>query len=480
MTHHSLCMSILSATASVLAFAVGVCPATGQPSQPTPMVAPIKIDPDTPLSALLPAAPKTVAKTGQPFNEDLQLVPEIGFGEPISKKLDLNESVKQTAQIFAKINHLNQLKKDGFMEAMLAQRTDLRGLPFRMGDECRTSEAQGKILPFLSATVNQAVLGYKNGGKSLDDFVDTLAELQVKPILITPAGIKIRVSRDNEDNYHRALVSTLIQVLGPESEKFRVRLAHSLATIPHIDATKALAQLALFAPESTVRTTAIEGLKLRRDKDYTDVVMQGFRYPLPVVSKRAAETLIKLERKDLVANLVDVLERRDPRLPSMQTEKGKEVAVVRELVKVNHHHNCILCHAPATTADVPAWALKVGVPLPSEPFPSEGGYQMPKSMPTPPEIFVRIDMTYLRQDFSMMMPVEDPAPWPALQRFDFFVRTRTLTEQEAKTWQAVAKNGLSPYQESALLALRGLTGRDTEATPQAWRALLKLPASANN
>ena len=37
--------------------------------------------------------------------------------------------------------------------------------------------------------------------------------------------------------------------------------------------------------------------------------MKGFRYPLPAVSKRAAEALVKLERKDLLANLVEVLDR---------------------------------------------------------------------------------------------------------------------------------------------------------------------------
>jgi hypothetical protein len=85
-------------------------------------------------------------------------------------------------------------------------------------------------------------------------------------------------------------------------------------------------------------------------------------------------------------------------------------------------------------------------------------------------------MTYLRQDFSLMMPVANADPWPVQQRFDFFVRTRTLTPQEAQAWKVGANDGLSPYQQSALLALRELTGRDTEPTAQAWRTLLKLPA----
>src|SRR5262249_5807747 len=162
-----------------------------------------------------------------------------------------------------------------------------------------------------------------------------------------------------------------------------------------------LAKLAIFSPEEEVRNAAIEGLKTRRERDYTDILLQGFRYPLPAVSKRAAEAMVKLERKDLLVNLIEVRESPDPRLPG--AEKGK--TVVRELVKVNPHKNCLLCHAPGNTENTPEGVLKVAVPLPGEPLPkpAEGGYQ--STPPPSPDIVVRIDMTYLRQDFSMMMPV---------------------------------------------------------------------------
>jgi hypothetical protein len=464
--------------------AVVVAPVAGQvfpPDDPIVIekalirVKPIKIDPDTPLAKLLPNTPKNAAKVAAPFNEDLRQVAEIGVGEPIARTLKFEESVQQMADIFGRVNYLNGKKRDGFLDALIARRTDLQGVRFRMGAACRTSEVQGKIQPFLSMTIGEATRGCKSGNISMSDFTDTLAELQTRPVLITSKGLKVRVSPDLDDSYYRALVSTLIQVLGPEPEKLRLRLARSLATIPHIDATHALARLALFAPEKDVRDAALTGLRLRRDQDYTEILLQGFEYPLPEVSRRAAEAAIKLERKDLLPNMVNVLERRDPRLPTTRTENGKEVTVVRELVRVNHHHNCILCHAPGNTKDVPEWALKAPVPLPSEPFPSEGGYQSsPRFTPTPPEIFVRIDMTYLRQDFSRMLPVANPNPWPAQQRFDFFVRTRVVDEKETQAWKAAAKDTRSPYHESALVALRGLTGRDTEPTPQAWRALLKL------
>jgi hypothetical protein len=161
-------------------------------------------------------------------------------------------------------------------------------------------------------------------------------------------------------------------------------------------------------------------------------------------------------------------------------QDGKSVAVVREVVRVNHHRNCLLCHAPGNTENVPQGILTVAVPLPGEPLtkPSEGGYQ--STPPPSPDIVVRLDMTYLRQDFSMMMPVNDAHPWPEMQRFDFLVRTRTLTAQEAEAYEPcceVEEPGLvSPYHRAALYALRELTGRDTEPTAPAWRKLLKLPS----
>jgi hypothetical protein len=118
--------------------------------------------------------------------------------------------------------------------------------------------------------------------------------------------------------------------------------------------------------------------------------------------------------------------------------------------------------------------------LPNEPLPKPsegGGYQ---SAPQTPDIVVRLDMTYLRQDFSLMMPVSDAHPWPEMQRFDFLVRTRMLTAAEAQAYEPCCADEepgrQSPYHRAALFALRELTGRDTEPTAVAWRKLLKLAA----
>lgn len=148
------------------------------------------------------------------------------------------------------------------------------------------------------------------------------------------------------------------------------------------------------------------------------------------MAQRAADAIARLDRQDLLAKLVDVLTQPDPRLPIKKAGDG-DGYVVRELVRVIHHHNCLLCHAPGNTAEVPTGVLRVGMPLPTEPLPPPAQYY--STIPSP-DIVVRIDRTYLRQDFSMMMPVSDAQPWPKMQRFDFLVRTREITPTEAKTY----------------------------------------------
>jgi HEAT repeat protein len=86
-----------------------------------------------------------------------------------------------------------------------------------------------------------------------------------------------------------------------------------------------------FSSEDSVRLAAVDALKLRRDKDYTATLAQGLRYPLPAVARRAADAVVRLERADLVPQLVDLLAQPDPRLPVTELVGNKKVPVVRLL-----------------------------------------------------------------------------------------------------------------------------------------------------
>ncbi len=204
--------------------------------------------------------------------------------------------------------------------------------------------------------------------------------------------------------------------------------------------------------------------------------MKGLRYPWPDVARRSAEAVAKLGRNDLAPQLVALLDEPDPRAPAAQEIDNKPALVVRELVRVNHARNCLLCHSPGNTDGVfgghpegphPAADGSPGAP--------SNGYQS-----SAPDLLARIDVTYLRQDFSRMQSVDDPSPWPEMQRFDFLVRTRPVSEAEAAEYREKLDKREpgrpSAYQAAALGALRELTGKDAAPTAEAWRKVLDLPA----
>src|SRR5689334_7037847 len=87
----------------------------------------------------------------------------------------------------------------------------------------------------------------------------------------------------SREEIERTKVAALMQVLGPTRAPYRAELARFLADIPHADATRALARLAIFSPEDSVRTAAIDSLKSRDAQLTTCILVEGFRHPLPAV-----------------------------------------------------------------------------------------------------------------------------------------------------------------------------------------------------
>ena len=464
----------LPCLASLLLTILGIAAGIGLINQPAhakkmlrPRLFTFKIDDAMPLHELLPVPP-TAPKLPPYLNENLALVPELTFGAPFGKVDDTEEKM---AHIVAKINRMNQQTSDGFLKALVTDRPDLRGLPFLMGQDCRTEVVQAQLFSVMVNTIQGCQVLDKTDEKTRDeqlaaDFWKTveaiISHIEVKAVE------RLKATKADVD---RATIAALMQMITPRSEPYRIGLARYLAKTKHGDATRALAKLALFSPEESVRSAAIDGLKAHRANG--NVLMQGFRYPLPAVAKRAAEALVKLENKEVLPALVKVLEEPDPRAPAKQRIDGQEVTAVRELVRVNHHRNCLLCHAPANTEGVPAHVLTTPVALPdrSLPAPSEG-YGDGSS----PDIFIRTDMTYLRQDFSMMMKMDNAKPWPEMQRFDFFVRTRPVTPEEAADCEKQLAKQTPPNHVAALFALTELTGlAPAEATAKGWRKELKLP-----
>jgi hypothetical protein len=424
---------------------------------------------------LLPPAPKSLPPVVPLLGDDLAAVPQLFFQDAFPGNPSAENWQQMMGEQMVKIRKLNQKETDGFWKVFQAHRTDLAGLPLLMGDACRMPKDQ--LQPFgLGLTMLRSAMK-----KIPNQLIDQSQVPQGKAFWdgykFVLEKSKTLLAKKNIDltTYSRTQVAGLMQVLAIEPAPIREGLVNYLAEIPHPAATRALARLAVFDPQESVRQLAIRALADRDRHDYTDIVMSGLRYPWPKIAAQAATAAVQLKRTDLVANLVDMLDEVDPRLPVEKVIGDKVVLEAKQLVRLNHNQNCLMCHAPAD-ATTPAMAVTAPMPVPGQPLPSfSKGYGKSKFQ-SENDIIVRVDMTYLRQDFSMLMPVLNANSWPAQQRFDFLVRTVQLSDTEAKLFRAKLRpqaGTLSPYQEAAHTALRNLTGLDAAPTAQAWRTVLQ-------
>jgi hypothetical protein len=89
-------------------------------------------------------------------------------------------------------------------------------------------------------------------------------------------------------------------------------------------------------------------------------------------------------------------------------------------------------------------------------------------------VLVRGDVTYLRQDFSVVQPVPDVVngqPTTVEMRFDYFVRVRRAKPDELKpALEAGPPRGYA-QRDAVLFALRELSGQDAGPTTEAWQRL---------
>jgi hypothetical protein len=184
--------------------------------------------------------------------------------------------------------------------------------------------------------------------------------------------------------------------------------------------------------------------------------------------------LASLKASEALGPLVTMLAEPDPGTPFLQSVEGRQIPMVRELVRVNHLRNCLLCHAPSMSKND---AIRAFVPTPGEELPSRAGlYPTDKAEPSEATL-VRADVTYLTQDFSVMQKVANPGAWPSYQRFDYLVRVRPLSFIERivleRPQDADRARAPSAHKEAILHALRSLTGRDAGNSAAAWQELLR-------
>jgi hypothetical protein len=335
--------------------------------------------------------------------------------------------------------------------ADLANRRDLRGLPVRQGAECQMERTLAECLTPMAKAL-RTTLSQIDEFDQKDSFSYGMTQAQ--------KALGAQLQRDR-GNGHERTVTLLMQMLQVGDNNTRMQLVQTLSELSGAPASAALARLAIFDIDDDVHNAAVKALEKRPKGEYRDVLMAGFRYQWSEVADHAAQAISQVEDRAVSLALVDMLDLPDPSAPTLNNNNRWEI---RELVRINHLRNCFLCHAPSTSAKEDP--LRGFVPTPGGPL--RQYYDNLRGL------FVRADVTYLRQDFSLLLPVDDHGAWPGLQRFDFLVRTRELTAAEVKSLSAalLAASNSYPQREAVLTALRNLTGQDAGKKAEDWRRLL--------
>jgi hypothetical protein len=343
---------------------------------------------------------------------------------------------------------------------MVSNRPDLAGLAWKKGDECLLPKQNADRLQMVSQSVRNAW------------------DASLFPPLISPNGRARTVERPKPEFHdvgqfwsalhHKtkgkgvepAAIPTLQQMLTVENPLFRQSFVEHLQALNDPAASVALANRAVFELDSAIRLKAIDALRNRPAKEYLPVLLQSLQHAWAPAAQHASEALVALELYESIPVLLNIMTKQDPGTPYRAEFQGNKTLVVQELVRVNHLRNCMLCHAPSSSKQSGnPLAFVAPQPIPGQALPPSSfdycGF--------PPGPTIRPDIVYLKQDFSAMQRVANPGAWPELQRFDYLVRVRKLTQEEGAAWRQKEKNGfvnqLSEHKQAILYALHELTSR---------------------
>lgn len=323
-----------------------------------------------------------------------------------------------------------------------AERPDLRDLPLLEGDDCVLSTEESERLAKVSKEVGAPA------SQAADSASINVTVTGSGTVSIGKQWSAVDQLVDRSSGYDPSGLHQVLQIAPAET---RARLVAKLSESPSQEATKALAQRALYDLDADVRTAAVEALASRPEEGYTAQLLAAFDYPWPAAAEHAADALIALERTDLLEALRERSDAPDPRAPFQKD--GEWYA--RKLVRVNHLRNCLLCHAPEPNEEQGTATQLVAtgtVPDPYAPLPRVyyGG-------PRRGSLLVRADVTYIWQDFSIASNVEDPQTgWPSRQRFDYFVRTARIPAWEVDDLEQRYPRATSPQRHAARYAVEAL------------------------
>jgi hypothetical protein len=322
--------------------------------------------------------------------------------------------------------------------ALLRARVDLAGLPFLMGKDCHLSKEEAGELSTQAANLHRH-LGTST--KPSDETGIT-------------TGQRLKALLEQNDGWGEVqCLSAVSQILQAEDRSMREVLVELVDGMEGPRATATLVKRALFDVSAEVRQAAVRALAKRPAEELRRLLLAGLRYPWPPAAAHAAEALVALGETEAVPALKVLLDQPPPGAPQEVIADLPSSVAVRELVRVNHLGNCLLCHAPSLDAKDLVRGL---IPTPGVAPRSGAAYYNGG----PNDLFVRADVTYLRQDFSLPQPVASPPKeWPKVQRFDYLVRVRPATDADIHQAAPLQEERTRTYREALLFALRELSQR---------------------
>lgn len=331
------------------------------------------------------------------------------------------------------------------------------GLPFSQKANCKLDTPTGYQLEACSKHLHKVITQI---GESVKRRYPTSHAARRDEVLSRSLG------QDRKAQSPHA-IPALMQILQVETTPVRQELIALLSENHTQEATKALVNRAIFDLSPEVRQEANQALRDRTRRDYRSELLEALRYPWAPAARHAAETLVAVQDKKAVPALIELLDAREPSLP-FKDQNGEWK--VRELVRLNHSQNCLLCHAPSRDEKDPVRGF---VPLPR----SQAYYGDRTT-----GVLVRADVTYLRQDFSVIHDTSNTSSRPNPQRFDYLVRTRkALPHDKLIAYGTVADPADAPsypQREAVLFALQKLTGQNLGPNAEEWRRSQQLLAES--
>jgi HEAT repeat protein len=408
-------------------------------------------------------------KSEEELRKDLAWIKEIGLGSSAQSVLgnwrkwitgSLGTVTAQDAK-FINLKHATPI---------YTARPDLGGLPFRQGSSCQISPKEAKTLAALGPKLKT----YLNAVAPLD-----AAGHRPSDLTLLRETLRREMHGKRPEWLRYEAIPAMMQILMHEEKPLRTILVDMLAEIPEKQATVALAQRAVFDLSPEIRETALVALKTRKPDDYLPTFWKALQYPIPAFSDHAAEALVALNAQsdESISHMVVMLSEPDPLNPVVSHSRG---GFQREVVRVNHVTNCLLCHAPSITGSDDGVIgvdpiLTTRGPGTTVGSPSRGGWGGGSTTIAGPSqsLLVRADIAFIRQDFSVSQPeLRAGTTIPVPTRFDYMVRTRWMTEKKAKDLQKKYEDkDTYPQREAVLFALRELTHQDAGPTSEAWRKL---------